>query len=303
MKREMFIIGAMLLGLSACAQTGGGASGNAAASSAAATQAAAKEVTSFSAKRTSNSDALTQVDPPPELLLEQAPPLPEENSIQEIAIIEPVAPTYDFDDDVVIVPELLTGDGHDLLSFVADGGVYTSSVGGVDRYTRTARNASGDWVTVTVDYLPGDLIGLVSSRVHGEMAAYSVGEALTPVSLPEGLYNGVFDVTYRDGNSAVQVASGDMSAYIDLTSGQVLFGGMAIGSTGSLEVYGEADLVDGAFASTDQLVVLRDANGSYIRDEAADVSGITTDDHVIGMIEGYNAETDFEVQGGFVATN
>lgn len=195
----------------------------------------------------------------------------------------------------------------DLISF-AQGGSATQLDGGVSRQTRnfTQDGRSG---TVSVDRLAGTDFGLVQYRVGNDVSIYRLsGEVVSNMTLPSGFYNGPLTMNYRfDANSGWAVVQGEANLALNFETGELAIGGIASNGSHSIELFGDATVVNNAFANADTTLRLRDAaaGGTFIRDETGSVSGIAVaegdNSAIFGLVDSAGNATGFEASGGFTA--
>lgn len=197
----------------------------------------------------------------------------------------------------------------DLVAFVGSGATQTTLDSGVTRRTRnfTEGGAVG---TVAVDRLAGTDIGLVQYRLGDDVFIYRLtGEPVASMTLPSGAYNGPLDMNYSlDGGTSWSAMSGEANLSLDFATGEVGIGGIASDSKTSIELFGDAVLVDNRFIDTGTTLRLRDAaaGGTFVRDETGTVQGVAASHNgnqaIFGLVDGVNAATGFQASGGFTAT-
>lgn len=193
----------------------------------------------------------------------------------------------------------------DLISFAQSGSLTTLDEG-VTRRTRgfTQDGRSG---VVVVDQLAGSDIGLVQYRLGNNVSIYRLtGEPVTTAVLPSGTYNGPLDMNYRfDSNSNWSVASGEINLALNFETGELAIGGIASSQNSVIELFGDANVVNNAFADNSTTVRLRDENGVFIRDEVGSVSGVLAESNgnqaIFSLVESTGNATGFEAQGGGTA--
>ncbi len=197
----------------------------------------------------------------------------------------------------------------DLVAFVGSGATQTTLDSGV---TRRARNFSQDGKsgTVAVDRLAGTDIGLVQYRLGNDVFVYRLtGEPVASMTLPSGAYNGPLDMNYTlNGGDTWRVMSGEANLALDMATGSVAIGGIAGNNRHSIEMFGDADLVDNRFVDRNTTLRLRnqEQGGTFMRDETGTVRGVTASHNgnqaIFGTVAGANETSGFEARGGFTAT-
>lgn len=195
----------------------------------------------------------------------------------------------------------------DLITF-AQGGSATQLDAGVSRQTRnfTQNGLSG---TVSVDRLAGTDFGLVQYRLGNDVSIYRLtGEVVSSMTLPSGFYNGPLAMNYRfDANSGWSVVQGEVNLVLNFETGELAIGGIASNEAHSIEIFGDAIVVNNEFVTTDATLRLRDAaaGGTFIRDEIGSVSGIAVSEGdnsaIFGLVDSTGNATGFEAVGGFTA--
>lgn len=196
-----------------------------------------------------------------------------------------------------------------LINFAQDGGQVTTLDNGVTRQTRLFQDGNTAGV-VSVDRLAGTDIGLVQYRLGDDVFIYRLtGDPVASMSLPTGSYNGPLTLNYRfDDASNWRVVAGEVNLFLDFQSGDLAIGGLASNGIHSIELFGDAILEGGRFATDETTVRLRDAagGGAMIRDEIGTVAGIAASHEgnqaIFGLVDGQNPDNGFAVEGGFTAT-
>jgi hypothetical protein len=195
-----------------------------------------------------------------------------------------------------------------LVAFASENPDSTTTTRGVVRQTRQFEEGGRSGVVV-LDQLAGSDVGLVQYRLGNDVFVYSTtGEPVAGAAMPGGTYSGTMDMNYTfDSASAPGVLTGDVGMNLDIATGMVSMSSLASNANHSIEVFGDAALVDNAFTMTNANAVLRDqANGGvFVRNETVTVDGIAATNAngsaMFGTVEGFNAGTGFAVEGGFAA--
>lgn len=198
---------------------------------------------------------------------------------------------------------------NDLITFAAEGGTLSTLQTGVTRQTRTF-TSNGTPGVVAVDRLAGTDVGLVQYRLGSDVFLYSLtGDPVGMASLPSGTFSGPLALNFRlDQNSGWTVMAGDANLSLNMATGRVGLGGIATDFVHSVELFGEANLVDGRFQTDAATLRLRDAagGGMFIRDETGSVAGTANSqggNHAIfGTLAGNNPSNGFQLNGGFTTT-
>ena len=197
----------------------------------------------------------------------------------------------------------------ELVAFVNDGGHTTELDAGVTRRTRGFIQ-DGQNGTVAVDRVAGTDIGLVQYRLGDDVFIYRLtGEPVASMSMPSGIYNGPLDMNYRmDGDANWAVMAGQVNLALDFETGEIAIGGMATDRNHSIELFGDAQIVDNQFTDTNTTLRLRNAGrgGTLIRDEVGTVRGMAVSHEgnqaIFGLVDAMNDDNGFRVRGGFTAT-
>lgn len=191
----------------------------------------------------------------------------------------------------------------DLIDFASRGSSETLAPG----VTRRSRAFAEDGVagSVTVDRIAGSNHGLIQYRLGDDIFIYRLtGQPVANITAPSGNYNGPMNLNYRlDASSNWSVMSGEVNMLLDFESGELLIGGIASNDSGyGIEIFGDAQVVNGAFETDDMIVRLREG-GVFLRDETGNAEGmiVSNDDRhaIFGLIGSENLENGFAMEGGF----
>lgn len=199
----------------------------------------------------------------------------------------------------------------DLVAFADEGTTTAKSFRGneTETWSQTRNCAGGE--CVTVDRLPGaETLGLVSYTNGTEAFLYSLmGEPVTDVALPSGIYNGDLTAQYRRGVDGDWIATfGEMNLLLDMQTGEVAIGGIldyqtASGSS-SIQFFGDASVVNGAFVDGQTRIIVDSGGAEQLVTEGA-TTGLLADgadaSAIFGLVSSHDVLNDFHLEGGFVA--
>lgn len=198
----------------------------------------------------------------------------------------------------------------DLVAFADKGNTVTKSfrTNTTETWTRTTNCEAGE--CVVVDRLPGaNDMGLVSYTDGTDAFLYSLmGQPVTGVDLPSGIYNGDLSAQYKRGADGDWIATfGEMNLLLDMETGEVLIGGIlaypTIDGTSSIQFFGEAMVVDGVFKDEKTMILVDSAGSTELVTEGI-TSGMLTHgtdaDAIFGLVEANDSVNEFYLNGGFI---
>lgn len=198
----------------------------------------------------------------------------------------------------------------DLVAFADLGRTVTKSFRSntTETWSRT-QNCDGT-ECVVVDRLPGATgMGLVSYTNGSDAFLYSLmGTPVPGVEMPSGIYNGDLSAQYRRGADGDWIATiGEMNLLLDMETGEVLIGGIlaypTMDGASSIQFFGEAMVVDGAFKDEKTMILVDSAGTSELVTEGT-TSGIlasgTDADAIFGLVEANDTLNEFYLKGGFI---